>query len=179
MESEGTDGGAGNGSVKPVVRKYRHRPILVEAVQYDGTPETRLAIGAWLGAEWHANFQGRVEEKDWLVVTEMGEVYVVPHAIFQFVFEVIPEKSGADVLHMAQARDDSTLWIPENALRDLLKRIETGEAKPTALAVHYYERTLTGGRIHRWHASGLTYPEHIALLQVATFESIRDWGVAG
>ena len=75
----------------------------------------------------------------------------------------------------AERARDSRLWGAEDALEDLLDQIRTGEVKPTWLAVHYMEGDPSEGMEHRYSAAGLTYPHHIALLNIALDRVMKEW----
>lgn len=77
----------------------------------------------------------------------------------------------------AEKRQDSRLWTAEDALEDLLARIRAGEIKPTWLAIHYMEGSPETGQEHHYQVAGLTYPQHIALLNVALDRVLREWRV--
>lgn len=79
------------------------------------------------------------------------------------------------VVSLAERLDDSTKWSCVDALRATLKEIEGGIISPESIAIHYYEEDKSGRLRHRFFCAGLTYERHVALLEVAKREAIRDW----
>lgn len=75
----------------------------------------------------------------------------------------------------ADRAGDSRLWSPLECLEDLVSKIKSGEVKPSQLAVHFFEERDNGGKTHRFTVSGVTFPEHIALLNIALCRTIEEW----
>ena len=75
----------------------------------------------------------------------------------------------------ADKLQDSRLWTAKDAIEDLLADVIAGKINPTQLAIHYFEGTPETGLKHHYQAAGLTYPNHIALLNVALDRMLRDW----
>lgn len=83
----------------------------------------------------------------------------------------------SELVSLAEQRaireNDSTLWTPTDALRAMLRDIESGEIKPTQMAVHYFEDGPDGKRAkHHYCVVNLTRDEHIVLLNVALRRAI-------
>jgi hypothetical protein len=74
----------------------------------------------------------------------------------------------------ADKKQDSREWSCLDALEDLIERIKSGEINPAQMAIHFYEKT-DSGRTHHFQVANLTYPEHIALLAVASHRVITEW----
>lgn len=76
----------------------------------------------------------------------------------------------------AERNSDSRLWSAEDALEDLLGRIRSGKVKPCWLAIHYMEGDPEKtGMEHGYVVSGVTYPHHLALLQVGIQHLMKEW----
>ena len=74
----------------------------------------------------------------------------------------------------AEKKQDSREWSCLDALEDTIQHIKSGEIKPESMAIHWWEKQ-DDGRTHHYQVSGLTYPEHIALLSLAEYRVITDW----
>ena len=61
-------------------------------------------------------------------------------------------------------------------LEDLLKNIKAGKYTPTQLAVHLFEGDIKVGMTHHYFAAGLSFPDHVALLNYALHVVMREWG---
>lgn len=72
----------------------------------------------------------------------------------------------------ADKAGDNRLWSAEDALENAMKAVK---GKDVHLAVHWFEMTKDGARVHHFSAANATYPEHIALLEIAMYELIRNW----
>lgn len=74
---------------------------------------------------------------------------------------------------------DSRDWTTLDALKSLVRDIELGNIRPVQIAVHFWELIdhddFEGGKTHGYTIAGLTYPEHIALLNVALRNSLNEW----
>lgn len=75
----------------------------------------------------------------------------------------------------ADKMGDSRLWSAADALEDLLSDVRSGKVNPTQLAIHYFEGTPETGLEHHYAVSGLTYPNHIALLTIALQRMVGEW----
>ena len=77
----------------------------------------------------------------------------------------------------AEKMQDCREWSPLDALLSLVDEIKRGEARPVNIVVHWFEDDPDnkGGKIHHWTASGVTFPEHIALLNVALGSILEKW----
>jgi hypothetical protein len=74
----------------------------------------------------------------------------------------------------ANKMQDCREWSCLDALEDTIQRIKSGEIRPTCMAIHFWEKH-DNGRTHHYQVSGLTFPEHIALLSLAEHRVITDW----
>ena len=84
--------------------KFRKKPVVIEAIQYDGTERSSKEIQSfqadikWLGAEGHyfliiPTLEGdmRVESGDWIIKGVKNEVYPCKPDIFKDSYEPINE----------------------------------------------------------------------------------------
>lgn len=88
-------------------RKYRKKPVVIEAVQWDGDPRTFAEILPWL-ADTKVNqnlpevTEGRIviptlegnmlcEPGDWIIKGIKGELYPCQDEIFKATYEVVNE----------------------------------------------------------------------------------------
>ena len=72
----------------------------------------------------------------------------------------------------AERSNDCRLWSAEDCLEDALKEVK---GKKVHMAIHWFEIDEDGGRVHHFAASNVTYPEHIALLNIALRDCIDNW----
>ena len=70
---------------------------------------------------------------------------------------------------------DCKLWTPADALRDALKDIEAGTIAPEQMVIHLFEETEDARWRHHYYAAGVTYQEHVALLEMAKAATLEDW----
>lgn len=75
----------------------------------------------------------------------------------------------------AEKAGDSRLWTPIDCLEDLVEKIKSREVVPSQLVIHFFENRENGGKTHHYMASGVTFPEHIALLNIALTRIIEEW----
>lgn len=81
-----------------------------------------------------------------------------------------------NVIKLAERNDDSRSWSVADCLRDMLAEIESGKIAPTCVAVHYWTPSEADGRVHHgFHAAGLTYEGHLALLALAQQKTLDEW----
>ena len=68
-------------------------------------------------------------------------------------------------------------WTPEDALKDMLERIQEGKIKPKKLVVHYLEEKdcECGGWDAGWCVAGVDVFEHVAVLELARDSVMRWW----
>lgn len=78
------------------------------------------------------------------------------------------------VAHIALKKGDSRLWTPLDALKELVRAIEAGEENPEGLVIHWWEEK-RGERDYRYLASKVTFPDHLALLDVAHNQVLKEW----
>jgi hypothetical protein len=76
---------------------------------------------------------------------------------------------GSRPVNLAKARaeraNDAREWTPVDLLRDALARVESGEIKPTQIALYMIEEDETIWRPH-CTVAGMTKGEHVALLEL-------------
>lgn len=85
----------------PEVRKYREKPVFIEAVRWDGDPDT---VSAFLGhgVDWRYVGDGspslmirtlegenRCDLGDWILMDAKGEVYPCKPDIFDLTYEAV------------------------------------------------------------------------------------------
>ena len=70
---------------------------------------------------------------------------------------------------------DSRQWTAEDLLSDMLARLRKGEIAPEQLVVHWFERAASGGLGHHYGCAGVTYPDHLSLLEVAKHRLLNEW----
>ena len=70
---------------------------------------------------------------------------------------------------------NSNDWKPLDALKSLVKAIEDGEADPNQLAVIYWHGDEEQGRDMGYYVAGLSFPEYVALLNVALHRALDEW----
>lgn len=76
----------------------------------------------------------------------------------------------------AHAASDARLWTPLEALKALVRDIESGKHNPQHLAIHYIEGDLDkGGGSYGYCIAGLSTTQHIALLEVARTDALKEW----
>lgn len=87
---------------------FRKRPVVVEAMQYDGTTASAQAIREWSGADERTMYWSsassyifiRTSEgtmaaspQDWIIRGVEGELYACKPSIFQQTYEPVTEES--------------------------------------------------------------------------------------
>ena len=88
----------------------------------------------------------------------------------------------AEVISAAELRrrkadklGDSREWTTQDLLEDLLDQLRKGEIAPAQIAVHWFERAETGGLRHHYGCAGLTYADHLSLLEIAKHRLLNEW----
>lgn len=74
----------------------------------------------------------------------------------------------------ALANEDNSLWSPRDCIAAVLRDIDSGKIAPTAVMIHYYEPD-GDGQAHNFYLSNLNFPEHIAMLNVALWDTMERW----
>ena len=72
----------------------------------------------------------------------------------------------------AEKLGDSREWSAKDALEDTIKEIE---GKEVELAIHWWVIRPDGTRDHHYAIAGLTFPVHIALLEISKTSVIEQW----
>lgn len=75
----------------------------------------------------------------------------------------------------AEREHDSRKWTPLDMARALLRDIEGGEINPKYIAVHYLEEEDDHRLRHGYYAAGVTFFDHISLLNVALRRTLDSW----
>lgn len=75
----------------------------------------------------------------------------------------------------AEKIGDNRLWSPKDALEDAIAAIKDVDPDKVCIAVHWFEKQEDGSRRHHYSAANCTFPEHMALLEVALKKVIDDW----
>ncbi len=71
---------------------------------------------------------------------------------------------------------DARLWSPLDCLRAVIRDIESGEIAPEQISVQFMERKKDGeGRWYSGYCAGVTFPEHIVLLEMAKDRVKQLW----
>lgn len=79
----------------------------------------------------------------------------------------------------ADTAKDCRLWPPLDALEDAADRIraETEKGNKVQVCVWWWIRFPDDTRELQFSVANLTYPEHIALLEMAKLRTCQDWEV--
>lgn len=81
-------------------------------------------------------------------------------------------------INLAEARavkaQDSKLWTPADALRSVLRDIESGKIKPDSIAMWYTVPSEDGGQMMHYCVSGLDRRDHVYLLNHALRRVLND-----
>lgn len=85
-----------------------------------------------------------------------------------------------DIINLNEARavkaSDNRLWSPVEMLQAVIRDIQSGEINPKRIVVHYFEQEEPDkGSIYNAYTCGVTYEEHIALLNIALEQIIKDF----
>lgn len=75
----------------------------------------------------------------------------------------------------AELAGDNRLWTPEDCLKAALRDLQAGKIDPKQLFIYYYEELPGGRKKLRYYAAGLTYPDHLAMLEFGKHCLIREW----
>lgn len=86
--------------------KFRKKPVVIEAMHYDGTHECAKAICAWAGATFGIEtesalvidtLEGRMvaSRGDWIIKGVAGEFYPCKPDIFEATYERVEEAGSA------------------------------------------------------------------------------------
>lgn len=67
------------------------------------------------------------------------------------------------------------MWSAEDALEACLRDIRSGDLKPEQLVIHLLVPNDEGGRRHHYFAAGVTFEQHIALLNVGLRRTMDEW----
>jgi hypothetical protein len=82
-------------------------------------------------------------------------------------------------INLAKARaekaNDSRLWTPIDALKDVISEIEAGKIKADQIAIHWRETNEDGSCDFCYCVAGLTFSDHIALLHAALARVLELW----
>lgn len=82
------------------MNKFRKKPVVVEAMQFDGSPTQARAILEWMvGEDWHMMSleSMRVEPGDWVIKGIKGEFYPCKPDIFAATYEPVVEDDSNEV----------------------------------------------------------------------------------
>lgn len=74
----------------------------------------------------------------------------------------------------ANATGDCRCWTPIECLQALIRDLQNGVIQPEQIAIHMMIRTPQGWR-HDYRCAGLSFQQHIALLEVARFKTLQEW----
>lgn len=74
----------------------------------------------------------------------------------------------------AVANGDCREWTPIECVRALLRDLEAGLLKPEQLCVHMLTPNGEGHR-HKYYVAGMSFPQHIAMLEVAKQRAVSEW----
>lgn len=84
-----------------MIQKFRKKPIVIEAMQFDGFKETFNKICEWMNAEYDSNgdntyiiiktLEGemKAERNDWIIKGVKGEFYPCKPDVFEKTYEKV------------------------------------------------------------------------------------------
>lgn len=85
--------------------------------------------------------------------------------------------SLAKVIQIAHKSQSSKSWSAPVCINDLLERVRPGGDSEGVeqLVVHMIVKNPDGKHVHRWQAMGVSFEQHLALLEIARTCLIKDW----
>jgi hypothetical protein len=74
----------------------------------------------------------------------------------------------------AEIKGDSREWTALDCLEDLISEIKEGKVNPKKMVIHFlHEENET--EFHHYSCAGVTYQDHIAILNLALKRVLEEW----
>ena len=81
------------------------------------------------------------------------------------------------VIQIAHKTQNSKSWDAPAAITNLLERVSPGgDCEQVEQLVVHMMVNLEGKKcVHRWHAMGVSFAQHLALLEIGKASIMKDW----